>query len=237
MSGDEPGLDGGIAGNIRRVRERMDTAARASGRAPEDITLVAISKFQPDSAVKAAWKAGVRVFGENRVQEAKAKVAAVGEGPEWHMVGRLQTNKAKDAARLFGMVQSVDREELALALDRAAEAAGRPLRTLIQVNVTGADRQGGAPPAELPNLIEKMSKLTYLRICGLMAIGPYPAGEGEIRRAYREVRRLWTDMKAHGGEGFTVLSMGMSGDFAWAIEEGSNLVRIGTAIFGDRRGT
>jgi len=233
----ESGLKAEIGRNLERVRGEIAAAAARAGKKPEDIALVAVSKGQPVEAVRAAVEMGIRVFGENRVQEAKGKIAEAGEGLEWHMVGRFQTNKARDAAGMFQMVQSVDRVEAAIALNRAAEALQKPLRTLIQVNITGAAQQGGAFPEQIDDLFEKMSKLPYLRICGLMAIGPYPAGEEDIRRAYRAVRGFYDGLASRFAGGPGILSVGMSGDFGMAIEEGSTMVRIGTAIFGDRRKT
>lgn len=213
----------------------MAAAARRAGRDPGDVQLVAITKTVPAATVALAAAAGVTAVGENRVQEAAGKIAEVPGPMTWHMVGRLQANKARDAVRLFELIHSVDRLKLADGLNRAAEISERICRILVQVNVTGTASQGGVPSDGIDGLIEKAARLPYLRICGLMAIGPYPAGEPEIRGAYRSVSALFRRLAPQTGPQFGILSLGMSGDYEIAVEEGSTLVRVGTAIFGGRR--
>jgi hypothetical protein len=200
------------------------------------VTLVGITKTVPVDAIAAAFDAGLREMGENRVQEAAGKRPLIPAGITWHMVGQLQTNKVGQALGLFDLIQSLDRPKLASALNRAAAENGKPCHALIQINVTGVPGQGGVPPGEAGALIEKCLALPYLRIDGLMAIGPYPAGEDGIRSAYRAVRELFERLAPRAGPGFRTLSCGMSGDYRIAVEEGSTLVRIGTAIFGGRMG-
>jgi len=224
-----------IRGNLASIRDRIAAAARRSGRDPAAVTLVAITKTVPAEIVRVAVELGVKDLGENRVQEAKPKIPLVGPGPVWHFVGRLQTNKAKDAAALCQLVHSVDRAELAQALNRAGEALGRPVRALVQLNVTGASQQGGVAPAETDAFVEMCLRLPYLRMDGVMAIGPYPASGDEIREAYRRTREVAVRFERMAGRAPAVMSAGMSGDFEAAIEEGSTLVRIGTALFGERR--
>ena len=225
----------GIRENIERIRGEIAAAAQRSGRSPSAVALVAITKTVPAPLIAEAVKLGVTEVGENRVQEAKGKMPLLPSNLAWHMVGRLQTNKAKEAARLFSLIHSLDREELAATLNRAGEAAGKPVNVLVQVSLTGAPQQGGVPAAKVTEFIEKSASLRYVHILGLMALGPWPAGEAEIRQAYRSARELFDRVAPVAGEGFGILSLGMSGDFMVAVEEGSTLVRIGTAIFGERR--
>jgi hypothetical protein len=226
---------GGIKENLERIRGDIAAAAKRSGRPASAVTLLAITKTVPAPVVAEAVKCGVTEVGENRVQEAKGKMPLLPSDLTWHMVGRLQTNKAREAARLFSLIHSLDREELALALDRAGEAAGKPVNVLVQVSLTGAPQQGGVPAEKLSEFIEKSASLRYVDIQGLMALGPWPAGEAEIRQAYRSAKELFDRVARGAGEGFRTLSLGMSGDYRVAVEEGSTLVRIGTAIFGERR--
>lgn len=223
-----------IAGRLREARDRIAAAAVRAGRDPAAVTLVAITKTWPAEAARLAVDAGVRDLGENRVQEAGPKIAEIGAGPAWHLVGRLQTNKARDAAALFSLIHSLDRPDLAAALNRHAEALGRPVRCLVQVNVTGAATQGGVPVAELPALVESCVKLPYLRIGGVMAIGPNGAPPDAVRAAFRAARQALDRVRELAGPAAEVLSAGMSDDFELAVEEGSTLVRLGRTIFGER---
>jgi pyridoxal phosphate enzyme (YggS family) len=231
----EDELDFDLRGNCILVREKIAAAARRAGRAPESISLVAITKNVPSGLIRNAYELGISEFGESRVQEAEVKISELPPELSWHMVGQLQSNKARAAADMFSLVHSVDRGRLAQALNRAAEAAGRPCHGLLQVNVTGAKEQGGIPPGEVDEFIEKFSRLPYLQINGLMALGPYPAGNDAIREAFRKAVGLFRRLASQIGPGFSILSLGMSADYEIAIEEGSTLVRIGTAIFGKRR--
>lgn len=174
-------------------------------------------------------------IGENRVQEAAGKFPLLPAGVERHLIGRLQTNKAREAVRLFDVIESVDRPEVAQALNRAAEAAGKPCRVLAQVNCSGAAGQGGIPTVEALHFIEFCRNLPYLRMGGVMAIGAHDAPEPVLREGFRAAREVFRQAADLIGAECRTLSLGMSGDFEVAVEEGSTLVRLGTAIFGMRR--
>lgn len=219
---------------VRIARERIAAAAARSGRSASEVMIVAVTKTFPAAAARSAVESGISDLGENRVQEAALKIAELGAGPVWHLVGRLQTNKAKDAVRLFSLIHSLDRIELGIALNRAGEAAGRPVTCLVQVNVSGADSQGGVTPEALPALVESCVKLPYLRIGGVMAIGPHGAAPDAIRAAFMAARAARDRVRALAGPEAGILSAGMSGDFELAVEEGSTLVRLGRTIFGER---
>jgi pyridoxal phosphate enzyme (YggS family) len=216
-----------VAGNVARVRERIARAARRVGRAPEEVLLVGISKLVDVEPIRRALAAGLPALGENRVQEAREKIGALGRPVPWHMVGHLQTNKARDAVLLFDLIHSVDRLELARELDR--RAAGRVAEILVQVNLAGEATKGGFAPDELKSALEALAGLSRLRVRGLMAIPP-PVEHGEQARGwFRRLREL------RDGAGLEHLSMGMSDDFEVAVEEGATIVRVGTAIFGPRQ--
>lgn len=216
-----------VAGNVARVRERIVRAARRVGRAPEEVLLVGISKLVDVEPIRRALAAGLPALGENRVQEAREKIGALGRPVPWHMVGHLQTNKARDAVLLFDLIHSVDRLELARELDR--RAAGRVAEILVQVNLAGEATKGGFAPDELKSALEALAGLSRLRVRGLMAIPP-PVEHGEQARGwFRRLREL------RDGAGLEHLSMGMSDDFEVAVEEGATIVRVGTAIFGPRQ--
>jgi pyridoxal phosphate enzyme (YggS family) len=224
------------------VRSRIADAAARAGRRADEITLVGVAKRQSAEAVVALADAGLRHFGENFVQEARAKLPRVAElrspaAPPlaWHFVGRLQTNKAKLAAGLFTQVESLDRAELAAALDRHVAALGRSLDVLLQVNVSGEAQKGGAEPDALPALVEAVRACAHLRLRGLMTVPAASADPERVRPAFARLREL-RDALCRAAGGFTLpeLSMGMSADFEVAIEEGATIVRVGTALFGPR---
>jgi PLP dependent protein len=227
-----------IAENLAAVRERIAQAARRAGRAPEDVRLLAVSKTHPAAAVQGAWRAGQRLFGENRVQEALEKMERVGPGPEWHLIGHLQSNKARLVPGRFAAVHSLDSTRLASALQRHAEAAGVSLSVLIQLNWEHeASKSGVADEAALRRLVEHVrAACPRLVLAGLMTIPPAELGEAETRRVFASMRTLHAGLQAEFalGPAFRELSMGMSHDYEWAIAEGATLVRIGTAIFGAR---
>ncbi len=229
-----------IAENIARVRERVTEAARRAGRCPEEIALMAVSKTHPPERIREAHAAGLRLFGENRVQEFAGKAAALANlaGAEWHMIGHLQTNKAGKAAELFGAVDSVDSLKLAEKLDAAARALRKKLSVLIEINVGGEAAKSGVAPdsRELEELLLAAPRLNALRFRGLMTVPPFtddPEGARPYFRKLRHLRDLIAARRLHGVS-MEVLSMGMSHDFEVAIEEGSTCVRVGTAIFGER---
>ena len=236
-----PGLCSmGIADNIARVRERIVAAAVHAGREPSDITLMAVSKTFPPEEIAEAHAAGLRVFGENRVQEFAGKIAGLRRlaGAEWHLIGHLQSNKASKAAELFDAMDSVDSLKLAEKLNHAAGMLGKKLRVLIEVNVGGEAAKSGVAPdsAELEAILSAAPRLGNLEILGLMAIPPLTEDPQGARPYFRRLRELRGAIAARRlpGVSMEVLSMGMSHDFVVAVEEGSTCVRVGTAIFGER---
>ena len=226
-----------IAERVAAVRERIARAAERASRAPTDVTLVAVSKTQPAQAVRAAFAAGVRDFGENRVQEAEPKIAATGDlaTARWHLVGHLQSNKARRAAALFGLVQSIDSVQLAERLARAGEEAGRPVRGLVEVELAGEASKHGLPEADLLPALQALRGRPGLRLEGLMALPPLLEDPDAVRPFFRRLRALRDRALGEGLLAAGELSMGMSHDFEAAVQEGATLVRIGTAIFGERR--
>ncbi len=224
-----------IAERVAAVREKMARAAERASRTPDSVTLVAVTKTHPPEAVREAFAAGVRDFGENRVQEAEAKIAATSElAARWHLVGHLQSNKARRAATLFGMVQSIDSVELGLKLARAGEEAGRTVRGLVQVDLAGEETKFGLPEKELMASLERLRGQAGLRLEGLMVLPPFLEDQAALRPFFRRLRELRDQALGDGLIAAGELSMGMSHDFETAIEEGATLVRVGTAIFGAR---
>jgi hypothetical protein len=229
-----------IAENIAQVRERMRVAAARAGRDPGSITLMAVSKTFPAESIREAYAAGVRVLGENRVQEFAGKANALRDlaDARWHMIGHLQSNKAGKAAELFHAVDSVDSLKLAEKLDEAARTAGRKLRVLVEINVGGEAAKTGIGPdsVELDRLLGEMPRLQYLEMRGLMTVPPYTEDPEGARQYFRKLRELRDRIEGRNlsGVGMDELSMGMSHDFEAAIEEGATCVRVGSAIFGRR---
>jgi pyridoxal phosphate enzyme (YggS family) len=225
-----------VAENIRDIRETMAAAAHRSGRSPSAIRLMAVTKTVDDARIGEAICAGVEIIGENYVQEARRKIDALGKSCEWHLIGRLQTNKAKEALRLFDMIHSVDRMELAAELDRRARAAGRVMPVLIEVNVGGEETKSGVPFEAAPDLVRRAAALGNLAIRGLMTMPPWFDDAEEARPYFRTLRELRDRIAAEAIPHVEMreLSMGMTGDYAVAIEEGSTIVRIGRGIFGER---
>jgi pyridoxal phosphate enzyme (YggS family) len=225
-----------ISANLAGVRERIAEAARRAGRREDAVLLVAVSKTVDVDGVRAAVAAGVPALGENRVQEAREKIAAIGRPRPWHLIGHLQTNKVRDALECFDLIQSVDRLPLAEALSSRAAQAGRRADVLVQVNVGAEPQKGGIRPEDLRAGLEAMAALPGLRIRGLMTIPPLPKGPEDSRPHYRQMSKLLEAARGWGLPGeLTELSMGMSGDFEVGVEEGATIVRVGTAIFGPRR--
>jgi pyridoxal phosphate enzyme (YggS family) len=228
-----------IEDRVSAVRERIARAAERVSRRPEEVTLVAVSKTHPEAAVRAAFTAGVRDFGENRVQEAEPKIAATADlaaaGLRWHLVGHLQSNKARKAAALFGVVQSVDSLELAERLARIGAETARPVRALVQVDLAGEETKFGLPEAELLPALEALRGREGLRIEGLMVLPPFFDDPEAARPFFRRLRLLRDRAQAAGALQGAELSMGMSHDFEAAVEEGATIVRVGTAIFGERK--
>jgi pyridoxal phosphate enzyme (YggS family) len=220
---------------LLRVRERIARAAFRAGRDPASVTLVGAAKTVDAARVREAVDAGLLDIGENWVQEALPKIAAVGPGPRWHFIGHLQRNKARAAARAFDVIHSLDSARVAQTLDRGARDAGRRLRVLLEVNVAGESSKFGVAPGAVADLLRAMRGLDHLVPVGLMTMAPL-AGEPEtVRWVFRTLREIRDRLRdGDGGSAFGELSMGMSGDFEVAVEEGSTMVRIGRAIFGER---
>ena len=227
-----------IEQRVLAVRERIARAAERASRPPGEVRLVAVSKTHPAEAVRDAFAAGVRDFGENRVQEAEPKIAATADlapsGLRWHLVGHLQSNKARRAATLFEVVESVDSLELALRLARVGSEAGRAVRALVQVDLAGEETKFGLPEAELPGVLEALRGKEGLRVEGLMVLPPFFEDPEGARPYFRRLRALRDRAHEAGLLGGRELSMGMSHDLEAAIEEGATIVRVGTAIFGER---
>jgi PLP dependent protein len=224
-----------IRANLAAVQERIAAAARRAGRREDAVLLVGVSKTVDAERVRAAIAAGVPALGENRVQEAREKIAILGRPRPWHLIGHLQTNKVKDALESFDLIHSVDRLPLAEALSRRAAEAGRLADVLVQVNVGEEPQKGGLRADELRGALETMAGLPGLRLRGLMTIPPLPHEPEDSRPYYKEMRRLLDEARRWGhAPDLTELSMGMSGDFEVGVEEGATIVRVGTAIFGSR---
>jgi pyridoxal phosphate enzyme (YggS family) len=216
-----------IRANLGRVQEAVVRACARAGRSPDHVLLIAVSKTMDAERVRLAVEAGVAALGENRVQEAKEKIELLGHPVPWHLIGSLQSNKARDAARLFDWIHSLDRLELAQELSRRVSGEGA-LNVLLQVNLGDEPQKGGVAPAECKRLSEAVATLPGLHVRGLMAIPPVAETAEATRPHFRRLRELRDEL------GLEHCSMGMSADFEVAIEEGATMVRVGTAIFGHR---
>src|SRR5262245_335294 len=226
-----------IAERLGDIRDRIAAAARSAGRDPSSIRLVAVSKTFPVDAIGEAYAAGQRDFGENRVQEALQKIASCADLEiRWHLLGHLQTNKVRKAAPAFSAIHSVDSVELIQKIDAAAADAGRMPQLLIQVDLAAEATKFGASPADVPRLFEAAARCHAARVVGLMTLPPIPESPEDARPWFRRLRELRDQWRANGvpASMLAELSTGMSGDFEVAIEEGSTMVRVGTAIFGSR---
>jgi PLP dependent protein len=226
-----------IADRLTEVRARIAAAARSADRDPSSVRLIAVSKTFPLDLVREAYAAGQREFGENRVQEALEKIQDAGDlDIRWHLLGHLQTNKARRAASAFAAIHSVDSLDLLRKLDAAAEGAGAAPRLLIQVDLAGEETKSGVRPADVPPLFEAAASLRAARVVGLMTLPPIPESPEDARPWFIQLRRLRDDWAAAGvpPDMLQELSMGMSGDFEVAVQEGATTVRVGTAIFGRR---
>jgi PLP dependent protein len=229
-----------IPENIWALKEKIERAANRSGRSPSEIALMAVTKTHPPERIRDAYDAGLRLFGENRVQEFSAKAGAVSDlsGAEWHMIGHLQTNKAVKAVELFSAVDSVDSVKLAEKLDAAARALNKKVQVLIEINIGGEKAKSGIAPGstELEDLLKAAPRLEALAFRGLMTIPPHTEDPQGARPYFRQLRALRDQIATRKlpAISMNVLSMGMSHDFEVAVEQGSTCVRIGTAIFGER---
>ncbi len=225
---------------LETVRARIATACAQAGRRPEEVTLIAVSKTASSGEIAAAYKSGLRCFGENRVQEAAAKIpelAQQGVRPQWHLIGHLQTNKVKPALELFDVIQSVDRPQLAEALQKHAEKNNRSVEILAQINTSGESTKFGAAPQEAVSLARELSAFSHLRLTGLMTIGALTTDIPRIRQCFRALRELAAAIAALHLPNVVMqhLSMGMTDDFEIAIAEGATIVRVGRALFGERQ--
>jgi len=230
-------MNTGIDERLEAVRGRMAEAARRAGRRVEEIELVAVTKTHGPEALQEAVAAGQTLFGENRVQEARAKMPLVSSRARWHFIGRLQKNKVRQALPIFEMLHSIDSLELARDVQRIAEEDAQRPRVLLEVNVAGEGSKIGFKPEALERQMETLvAEMPRLEIAGLMALPPFSAKAEDSRKYFAALRELRDRVQENLRVGLPELSMGMSGDFEVAIEEGATLVRVGTAIFGERKG-
>jgi len=216
--------------NLRRVRSEIAAAAMRAGRDPEDVRLVAVTKTVGVETVRRAVALGLEDFGENRVQGAREKLAAF-PGLRWHFIGHLQSNKVKEVLAHFVLIHSLDSFSLAEALQQYGEKLQRDVAALVQVNVAGEESKYGLDPVELPDFLEALSRMPRIKVEGLMTMAPWVEDPEEVRPVFRRLRELRQNHRRPGMD-LPHLSMGMTGDFAVAVEEGATLVRIGSAIFG-----
>lgn len=221
--------------NLAEIRQRMDTATAKSGRGPGSVTLLAVSKTHPPAAIAAAAAAGLRFFGESKIQEARAKIPLCPGNLRWHFIGHLQSNKCREAVELFSMIQGVDSLALAQEINKRAEQAAKTMPVLLEVNVAGEASKFGYRPEALLADWEALNALPRLEIQGLMTVPPYVTDAEKARPHFARLRELKTLCEQRLGAPLPHLSMGMSGDYEVAIEEGATMVRIGTALFGKRQ--
>jgi pyridoxal phosphate enzyme (YggS family) len=228
----------GFRERLDSIRSRLAAAARRAGRRPESIRLVAVTKTVPAPAIRQAMQEGLTLFGENRVQEARAKAPECLPGAEWHLVGHLQRNKAKEAVRLFRMIHTVDSAELLADLDRHAQGREAPLEVLIQANLARETGKHGALEEEIPAILSAAAGMRGLRVAGLMILPPYDPSAENSRPHFRALAELAGHIRREDRPNVEMreLSMGMSEDFEVAVEEGATLIRIGRALFGERAG-
>ncbi len=225
--------------NYDHVRERIDAAALRAGRDPKEVTLIAVSKTKPLSDIETLITHGVRCFGENKVQELCDKYAQVSEPCAWHLIGHLQTNKVKYIVDKVALIHSVDSLHLAEEIEKEAAKRNVCPEILIEVNVAGEESKFGISPEELPRLVTDISGLPHVKVRGLMTIAPFVEDPEENRGYFRKMRELSLDIKSKNidNSDMSILSMGMTGDYQVAVEEGATMVRVGTAIFGERNYT
>ena len=223
-----------LAENLALIRERMAAACARAGRPLESVELLAVSKFQSPEKVSAAAGLGLTLFGENRVQEAKAKIPQCPSRLQWHLLGHLQSNKARDAVGLFSLIHSVDSLALAQELQKQAEKQSRKVPILLEVNIAGEASKFGWTPQQVLTELATVKAASRMELHGLMTIAPYAIHPEKVRPIFRQLRELRDQCADRLGAPLPVLSMGMSGDFEVAIEEGATLIRVGTALFGER---
>jgi pyridoxal phosphate enzyme (YggS family) len=220
--------------NLEKIQQRIRAACDRCDREPNSVTLLAVTKGQPPEIVRAAADLGLTLFGENKVQEAKAKIPLCSGRLRWHFIGHLQSNKCRDAVELFGMIQSVDSLLLAQEISKRAEPAAKTMPILLEVNVAGEASKFGCQPERLLAVLKEINALPRIEIHGLMTVPPWSAEPEKVRPHFRRLRELKLECEQILGAPLPHLSMGMSGDFDVAIEEGATMIRIGTALFGPR---
>jgi PLP dependent protein len=225
-----------VASNYRTILERIGEAAAKRGRSPQEVKLLGAAKSQAIEAVRAAVAAGVKLIGENYVQEAQAKRRAIAEPVEWHMIGRLQRNKARAAVATFDVIESLDNIVLARALEKEGERRDLTVNALVEVNLAGEGSKSGVAPDHLQDLLQRAGELRHLRITGLMAVPPFSENPQNVRPYFQRLRELRERLREGGSMNIDLkeLSMGMTHDYPVAVEEGATIVRIGTALFGPR---
>lgn len=222
--------------NLEAIRSRIRQAALRAGRNPDDILLLGVTKTVEPEIIQKSYDLGLRDFGENRVQEFIRKADIINRECRWHIIGRLQTNKVKYLDHRVSLIHSLDRLELAEALQARGEKIGRVWDVLVQVNVSGEETKAGLAPENLKDFVSTVAKLGNIHIKGLMTMAPYVANPEEVRWVFRELRKIAVDIQGESIDNMNmeILSMGMSNDFEVAVEEGASIVRIGSAIFGER---
>ena len=220
-----------IGDNLRSVEDRIDKAARKSGRTREDITLVTVTKTRGVEEIREAIACGATDIGENYVQEAEEKFAQIGNAVRWHMIGHLQRNKARHVVEFFSLIHGVDNVPLAVEIGRRAEDIGKRMDVLVEVGISGEETKFGVDPEATLALAGEIAQVSGIRVCGLMGMAPFLEDPEDTRPFFADLKKLWDKLP---DEQRLYLSMGMTSDFEVAIEEGSNMVRIGTAIFGPR---
>ena len=224
-----------FADNLNSIQQRIRDACERGGRIPDSVTLLAVSKTHPPETIRSAAEGGQLLFGENKIQEARAKIPLCPGKCRWHFIGHLQSNKVRDAVELFAMIQSVDSLNLAQEINRRCEQAAKTMPVLLEVNVAGEASKFGYHPEMLLAQLNELNALPKIEIHGLMAIPPYTTEPEKARPHFRKLRELKSRCEEILGAPLPCLSMGMSGDFEVAVEEGATQVRIGAALFGPRR--
>ncbi len=225
-----------ISDNLCDIRKKIEIAANKSGRSFEDILLLGVTKTVDVDRIKTLMDCGVKTLGENRVQELISKYEIIGDGAKWHLIGNLQTNKVKYIIDKVELIHSVDSIKLAEEIDKQAKKADRKVDVLVEVNIAGEISKHGVRPDEVFKFVENISKFDNIRTKGLMTVAPFVENSEENRKYFRQMRKIFVDIKSQNVDNIymTYLSMGMTNDYEIAIEEGANIVRIGTGIFGER---
>jgi pyridoxal phosphate enzyme (YggS family) len=225
-----------IGSNLERLRENIDDVCRRSGRLASEIVLVAVTKTFPVEVIEQAITQGINIIGENRVQEAQEKFERIGPEVQWHLIGHLQSNKAKKAVEIFSLIHSIDSVELAREVGRRALQVNKVQDILLEVNTSGEPQKYGFDPQMLKTALEEIKNIPGIKVLGLMTVGPLTDDVDAVRRSFKVLRLLFDELKASTIPNIEMrhLSMGMSGDYSIAIEEGSNMIRVGSAIFGKR---